>query len=132
MPRLSARFLLTLLMTGMTTLVVILVAAVVRQLLQGPYEGLIEDANGAIWTVGLLLITTTALATWALASLLLHPLAEMRRNLRLAARIRALAEPQPAEVAEIHALRTAMLAVLEDLDVRTRLSEAEQYRILGM
>ena len=129
---LSARFVLTVFMTAMTVLLVILIAAVVRQSLDGIYENAIPDTVSAIWTVGALLIAVTALAAWALAGLLLQPIDDLRRNLRLAARIRAISEPGLGDLAEIRALRTTMAAVLEELDMRTRISESEQYRVLGL
>jgi two-component system, OmpR family, phosphate regulon sensor histidine kinase PhoR len=129
---LSARLVLTVLMTAMTTLLVALIAAVVRQSLADTFETAIPDTISAIWTVGVLLIAATTLAAWALAGLLLQPINDLRRNLRLAARIRAISEPALGDLAEIHALRNTLAAVLEELDMRTRLSESEQYRVLGL
>jgi signal transduction histidine kinase len=130
--RLSARVVLTVLMTAMTTLLVVLIAAVVRQSLADTYENAIPDTISAIWTVGVLLIAATALAAWALAGLLLQPINDLRRNLRLGARIRAISEPGLGDLAEIQGLRATMSAVLEELDIRTRVSESEQYRVLGL
>ena len=131
-PGLSARFVLTIFMTAMTVLVIALITAVVRQALTGQYDGAISETESAIWTVGVLLIAAVALASWTLATFLLEPLAEIRRNLHLAARIRALRDSSLGEVAEIQALRATIVSILEDLDVRARLAESEQYRVLGM
>src|SRR5688572_23216265 len=120
--RFSARLFVTLLMFAMTTLLVAMIAAVVRDSLADVYPGAVPDTVSAVWTVGILLITATALATWTIMTYVVQPLGDMRRNLRLAARVRAIAEPHPGEFSEVHALRNTMAAVLEELDMRTRVS----------
>ncbi|MGQ0561558.1 MAG: sensor histidine kinase [Gemmatimonadota bacterium] len=130
--RLSARVLLTSLMTALSVLAVILIVDVVRQSLADAYPGAIPESTSAVWTIGILLIAATALVAWTLSGYMLAPLRQLRRDLRLAARIRALSEPHPGELAEIQALRGALISVLEELDARTRSSESEQYRVLGL
>lgn len=129
---LSARLLLTILSTLATTLVVFLIAVIVEEQLADNYAGAITETTSAIWTVGTLLIFSTAAGVWTVAGYLLQPLHDLRRDLRLAARTRAIAEPHAGELSEIYALRADMLATLQELDTRAQVSDSERYRVLGM
>jgi two-component system, OmpR family, phosphate regulon sensor histidine kinase PhoR len=130
--RLSARVVITLFTTSIAAVTIILLIDVMRQSLSDAFPGAIPDTTGSMATVGALLIVVVAMASWWLTGYLLQPLDQLRRDLRLAARVRAVAEPHTGELAEIQTLRASLVSVLEEMDARTRSSESEQYRVLGM
>jgi signal transduction histidine kinase len=129
---LSARVLLTVYATAMIGLAVVLIIDIVRRSLVDAYPAAIADTSSSIAVVGILLAALGAMTTWWLAGYLLEPLNQLRRDLRLAARIRAIVEPHAGELAEVSALRATLVSVLQEMDARTRFSESEQYRVLGM
>jgi two-component system, OmpR family, phosphate regulon sensor histidine kinase PhoR len=129
---LSARVVLTFFTTSIVAITTILLIDVVRQSLADSFPGAIADTADSVATVGVLVIAFVAAASWWLTGFLLEPLKQLRRDLHLAARARAVAEPHAGELKEIRALRAAIQSALDELDNRTRSSESEQYRVLGM
>src|SRR5688500_6088383 len=122
--RLTARVLLTFFTTAISGIALALIVDIVRQSLADNYAAAIPDTVNSIATVGLLLFAIIAIATWWMAGHLLEPMHQLRRDLRLAARIRAIAEPHTGELAEIRALRATIVSVLSEMDARIRFSES--------
>jgi two-component system, OmpR family, phosphate regulon sensor histidine kinase PhoR len=128
----TGRFAFTLATFALTTAVVALLLSVVRDSLSDSYRSAIPDTIGAAWTVGVMLIGFATLAAWFLSGSMLRPVGELRRNLTLAARNRAIAEPDDIEVQELRSLRTTLAGVLQELDQLRLSAEVEQRRLLGL
>lgn len=131
MRRPSARVLITTFAVLVNAAVVLLLVAVVQHALADNPAAL-EDATAAAWTIATLLIILTAFAGWTFATYLLRPLWDMRRDLRLTARSRALAESYWAESEDIAILRETLVNVLRDLEEDARNARTETRQVLSM
>jgi signal transduction histidine kinase len=130
--RLSARALITLTTIAILIAFVVLNVAVVRDALSDSYAAAIPETIAALWTVAVFLIVLAGIVVWALTGRLLQPITDLRRDLALAARTRAVAEAHTGELEEVRLLRSTLASVLQELETRSLTSETEQYRLLGL
>ena len=130
--RLSARAIITLTTIAVLTTFVVLIVAVINDALSESYAAAVPETVAAVWTVSVFLIVLATIVVWTVTGWLLQPIAELRRDLSLTAPTRAVAEPHTGELQEIRSLRNAMANALQELESRSTVSEAEQYRLLGL
>lgn len=129
--RVSARLLFAVLTAGLTMVTVALIGAAVRESLADLDASIYGGAITAAWTVGILaVIVNSLLASW-LAGLLLRPVHELRRNLSASA-IQDPADWPALEVAELQALRHAVVSALALRDETMKATDAERQRLFGM
>ena len=128
----SARTLITLMATAACASIVALLSAVVQQSLADTYASAIPDAVAAIWTIGIFLTVLAAAVVWTATGYLLSPIHDLRRDVALAARARAVAENRPGELEELQSLRLTIAAAIQELESRASGAESEQRRVLGL
>jgi len=131
MKRLSARLLVTVFAVLLTATAIFLLAAVVQQSLAGNAAAR-DDASAAVGTMAILVLLIAALSAWFFSTYMLQPLWQLRRDLRLTARSRALAEPYAGETADVRDLRETLLTVLRDLEEEIRSARSETLQVLSM
>jgi two-component system phosphate regulon sensor histidine kinase PhoR len=130
--RSSARALFTVITVLLTAASVVLLIAVVRQSLIESNPAAASDATTAAWTVAPLLIGLAGFAAWIAGGYIFRPVWDMRRDLTLSARTRAISDAYFGELEEITSLRQTLIRVLQELEQNAGTAEAEKRRVFAL